>query len=224
MREKHCSVSFLLVALVTAALLLFSMSLKGMIYAHQKQLYTIGNNKYLFVSGFLNEPVYVDDKSGVALYVYTPDPKDPMSTDSNSTKPVEEIQDSLKAEISAGAKTKVLDLEPDEDQPGYYTASFIPDVETTYKFRFFGNLSDIPVSIEYSCSPGAVSEDTVVSNATEKISESVTRNGVIGGYECPAPRSEGAFPEPIMSNVDINNKIMDLENKISSLENVTKTN
>jgi hypothetical protein len=57
------------------------------VYAHQKQLYTIGNDKYLFAAGFLNEPVYVDDKSGVDLYAYTPDPKDPMSTDSNSTKP-----------------------------------------------------------------------------------------------------------------------------------------
>ena len=173
------------------------MSGKGMVYAHQKQLYTIGDNKYLFVAGFQNEPVYVDDKSGVALYVYTPDPKDPMSTDSNLTKPVEGLQDSLKAEISAGAKTKVLDLEPDEEQPGYYTASFIPDVETTYKFRFFGNLSNIPVSIEYSCSPGAVSEDTVVSNSTEKISDSVTRNGVIGGYECPAPDLKEHFQKQL---------------------------
>jgi len=192
------------------------------VYAHQKQLYTIGNDKYLFAAGFLNEPVYVDDKSGVDLFVYTPDPKDPMSTDSNSTKPVEELQDSLKAEISAGAKTKVLDLEPDEEQPGHYTASFIPDVETTYKFRIFGNLSGSPISIDFSCSPGAVSEDTIISNSTEKISDTVTRNGVIGGYECPAPRSDGAFPEPILSNVDIGKKISELENRISTLENATK--
>jgi hypothetical protein len=164
----------------------------------------------------------VDDKSGVDFYAYTPDPKDPMSTDSNSTKPIEELQDSLKAEISAGAKTKVLDLEPDEEQPGHYTSSFIPDVETTYKFRIFGNLSGSPVSIDFSCSPGAVSEDTVVSNSTEKISDTVTRNGVIGGYECPAPRSDGAFPEPILSNVDIGKKISELENKILVLENATK--
>jgi hypothetical protein len=170
----------------------------------------------------LNEPVYVDDKSGVDFYAYTPDPKDPMSTDSNSTKPIEELQDSLKAEISAGAKTKVLDLEPDEEQPGHYTASFIPDVETTYKFRIFGNLSGSPVSIDFSCSPGAVSEDTVVSNSTEKISDTVTRNGVVGGYECPAPRSDGAFPEPILSNVDIAKKISELDSRISALENATK--
>lgn len=116
----------------------------------------------------------------------------------------------------------MLDLEPDEEQPGHYTASFIPDVETTYKFRVFGNLSGSPISIDFSCSPGAVSEDTVISNSTEKISDTVTRNGIIGGYECPAPRSDGAFPEPILSNVDIGKKISDLENRISTLENATK--
>ena len=113
MRSKFTSIFALLGVMTIAALVLFSMSSKGLVYAHQKQLYTIGNNKYLIAAGFLNEPVYVDDKSGVDLYVYTPDPKDPMSTDSNSTKPVEGIQDSLKAEISAGPQTKVLDLEPD---------------------------------------------------------------------------------------------------------------
>ena len=222
MRSEFTSISVLLGIMTIAALVIFSMASKGLVYAHQKQLYTIGNDRYLFAAGFLNEPVYVDDKSGVDLFVYTPDPKDPMSTDSNSTQPVEDIQDSLKAEISAGAKTKVLDLEPDEEQPGHYTASFIPDVETTYKFRVFGNLSGSPISIDFSCSPGAVSEDTVISNSTEKISDTVTRNGIIGGYECPAPRSDGAFPEPILSNVDIGKKMSDLENRISTLENATK--
>ena len=222
MRSEFTSISVLLGIMTITALVIFSMASKGLVYAHQKQLYTIGNDRYLFAAGFLNEPVYVDDKSGVDLFVYTPDPKDPMSTDSNSTQPVEDIQDSLKAEISAGAKTKVLDLEPDEEQPGHYTASFIPDVETTYKFRVFGNLSGSPISIDFSCSPGAVSEDTVISNSTEKISDTVTRNGIIGGYECPAPRSDGAFPEPILSNVDIGKKMSDLENRISTLENATK--
>ena len=222
MRSEFTSISVLLGIMTIATLVIFSMASKGLVYAHQKQLYTIGNDRYLFAAGFLNEPVYVDDKSGVDLFVYTPDPKDPMSTDSNSTQPVEDIQDSLKAEISAGAKTKLLDLEPDEEQPGHYTASFIPDVETTYKFRVFGNLSGSPISIDFSCSPGAVSEDTVISNSTEKISDTVTRNGIIGGYECPAPRSDGAFPEPILSNVDIGKKISDLENRISTLENATK--
>ena len=65
--------------------------------------------------------------------MYTPDPNDPMNTDSNSTKPLEELQDSLKAEISPNVKTEILNLEPDEEQQGHYAAPLIPDVEFTYK-------------------------------------------------------------------------------------------
>lgn len=85
LRNPRAPASILIGGMIIAALILFSISSKGLVYGHQKQLYTIGNNKYLFAAGFLNEPVYLDDKSGVDLYVYTPDPKDPMSTDSNAT-------------------------------------------------------------------------------------------------------------------------------------------
>ena len=83
-------------------------------------------------------------------------------------------------------------------------------------------MSGSPLNIDFSCSTGAVSEDTIISNSTEKISDTVTRNGVIGGYECPAPRSDGAFPEPILSNVDIAKKISELESRVSAFENATK--
>jgi hypothetical protein len=59
----------------------------------------------------------------------------PVNASPNSTKPMEELQDSLNAEISASAKTEVLDLEPIEEQPGHCAAAFIPYVETTCKFR-----------------------------------------------------------------------------------------
>ena len=72
LRSKFTSISVLLGVVTITALLLFSMSNKGLVYAHQKQLYTIGNNKYLFEAGFLNEPVYVDDKSGVDFFAYLP--------------------------------------------------------------------------------------------------------------------------------------------------------
>ena len=71
--NQSTSASILLGGMIIAALLLFSIASKGLVYAHQKQLYTIANNKYLFAAGFLNEPVYLDDKSGVDFYVYTPD-------------------------------------------------------------------------------------------------------------------------------------------------------
>jgi hypothetical protein len=85
MRSGYHSISFVLGVIALVMLLTFLMYSKPLASAHQKQLYTIGKNQYLFVAGFLNEPVYVDDKSGVDFYAYTPDPKDPMSEDSNLT-------------------------------------------------------------------------------------------------------------------------------------------
>ena len=42
-----------------------------------------------------------------------------MNTDSNSTKPIEELQDSLKADISRNVRTEILNLEPDEEEQGH---------------------------------------------------------------------------------------------------------
>ena len=83
-----------------------------MLWHIKRALLTIGNKDYLIVIGSQNEPVFVDDKSGVDLFAYTPDPKDPMNSFANGTKPIEAIEKTLKVELSAGDKKKVLQLEP----------------------------------------------------------------------------------------------------------------
>jgi len=52
-----CSIS-------VAALLIFSIN-SQIAFAHQRALFNIGEKDYLFVIGSQNEPVFVDDKSGV---------------------------------------------------------------------------------------------------------------------------------------------------------------
>jgi hypothetical protein len=39
--------------------------MQNTVFAHQRQLFTIGQKDYLFVVGSLGEPLYVDQKSGV---------------------------------------------------------------------------------------------------------------------------------------------------------------
>ena len=154
--------------------------------AHQKQLISIGDKDYLFVVGNANEPVFIDDKSGVELFAYIPLNKtDRLSTDSNNTKPIEDLDKALKVEVSAGDKKKVLDFEPAEQDPGHYIATFFPTVQTTYNYRVFGNISNTPISLMWSCSPLSVDENTVVSNSTVKLSDNVIRKAVVGGFECP---------------------------------------
>ncbi len=64
----------------------------------------------MFVVGFLNELVCVDDKTGVDLKVSLVDPDKLNDSSSSNVKPVEGLEKTLKVEISAGDKKKVLDL------------------------------------------------------------------------------------------------------------------
>lgn len=199
--------------------------------AHQKQLVSIGGKDYLFDAGNANEPIFVDDRSGVELFAYIPNATDPLSTDSNSTKPIQDLEKTLKVEVSAGDKKKVLNFEPIDKDPGHYIASFFPTVQTTYNYRIFGNISGIPVSLIWTCSPGSVNEDSIVSNSTVKISNDVERKAVVGGFSCPEQRSDASFPEPYTSNIEMNDKISTLEKEISQLQpnitnstNLTKSN
>jgi hypothetical protein len=185
--------------------------------AHQKQLFSIGGKDYLLVVGNANEPVFIDDKSGVELFAYIPLNKtDQLSTDPNNTKPVQDLDKSLKVEVSAGSQKKILDFEPDEDNPSHYVATFFPTVQTTYNYRIFGNISNTPVSLVWSCSPLSVSEDTVVSNSTLKLSDNVIRKAVVGGFGCPEPRTDKSFPEKYPPFAEMNNKITELQKEISS--------
>jgi hypothetical protein len=199
--------------------------------AHQKQLFSAGGKDYLLVVGNANEPVFLDDKSGVEMFAYIPLNKtDPTNTDPNSTKPIQGLDQTLKVEVSAGGKTKVLDFDPQENDPGHYIATFFPTVQTTYNYRVFGNISDnTPISLTWTCSPVSVSEDTVISNSTQKLTNGVLLKSVVGGFPCPEPRTDKSFPETYPPFAEMNSKITDLQKEIggssgqSNLNNVSNT-
>src|SRR6476646_32799 len=180
-----CSIS-------TAVLLIVSIN-SQIAFAHQRALFNIGGKDYLFVIGSQNEPVFVDDKSGVDFFAYTPDPKDPMNSRANGTIPVENLEKTLKVEVSAGPKKKVFDFEPAFRDPGHYNAAFYPNVQTTYQYRLTGTTGP--------------AEGQTGDNSTVKISNGVERKAMAGGFGCPESRSNVAFPEHYMSNVEIQDKL-----------------
>jgi hypothetical protein len=164
-------------------------------FAHEKQLLSINEKPYLFVVGSVGEPVYINDKSGVELFAYTPDPNDPLAEDANGTKPVTGLEKTLKVEVSAGPKNKTLDFEPDEDNPSHYTATFFPSAETTYTYTLTGTVDNTPIHISYSCVPGAGDDDSSAGNNTKTVlSKGVVREQVAGGFSCPMPRDEVTIP------------------------------
>jgi hypothetical protein len=202
-------------SIVAAVILVLSLN-SQIALAHQRALFNIGGKDYLLVIGSQNEPVFVDDKSGVDFFAYTPDPKDPMNSRANGTTHVEGLDKTLKVEVSAGPKKKVYDLEPAFNDPGHYNAAFYPTVQTTYQYKIFGTMNNTPVSLAFTCTTGPA-EGQPGDNSTLKISDGVVRKGMAGGFGCPQSRSNVAFPEPYMSNVEIQDRL----NQTSGAENST---
>jgi hypothetical protein len=185
-------------------------------FAHQRQLYTIGNQDYLIVIGSLNEPIFVDDKSGVELRVLTADPNNPMNSSAEEAAPVEGLEETVQVEIAAGNNTKVMQLEPAFGEPGAYEATFYPTVATTLTYRLFGTINNTPVDLTFTCTPTGEA-GAVADNSTVQISEGVVRKGIEGGYGCPAPLADAGFPEPLMSNYEITTMLEQLQSEIGSM-------
>lgn len=204
-----------LIGALALAALVSLVSVTPQAFAHQRQLYTIGGQDYLFVVGSLNEPIFVDDKTGVYLSVQTPDPNDPMNSNANGTAPVEGLEETLQVELGAGNVTKVLQLEPTFGEPGTYEAPFYPTVATTLTYRVFGTINNTPVDLTFTCSPAGEAGD-VADNSTVQISEGVVRKGIDGGYGCPAPLTDVGFPEPFVSNNEIVTTLEQLQSQIQS--------
>ncbi len=181
-----------LLALVTLTAVL-SLCVSPIAGAHQRQLFQIGTADYLFVVGFLNEPVFTGDKSGVDLFVWVPDPANPMDSRAPNIKPVEGLEKSLKVEVKAGPAARTFDFYPAFRSPGHYEAFFFPTVATTYSFRIHGTVNTVPVDLTFSCNPAghvAGAED----RSPVKLAGAVTRKGLVGSFGCPESRSEAEFP------------------------------
>jgi hypothetical protein len=195
--------------LVTLAIALCTLA--PVAVAHEHDLYKIGSTYYLITVGSLNEPFVVDQMSGVDLRVSEvagPAAKGASKTAGNGT-PVAGLEQTLKVELAAGDKKETLSLDPSDSAPGSYTAAFIPTVQTTYSYRFFGTINSNPIDLTFACIPGEVSE-TAEDNSQVKVSGTVTRIRKVGAFGCPAARSAVGFPEPALSSYELNQNAQNL--------------
>jgi len=214
--QKNSKISTMIGALALAALVsLVSVSMPQA-FAHQRQLYTIGDQDYLIVIGSLNEPIFVDDKSGVDLRVLRADPNNPMNSSAEGAAPVEGLEETVQVELAAGNNTRTLQLEPAFGEPGAYEAPFYPTVATTISYRLFGTINNTPVDLTFTCAPTGEA-GAVADNSTVQVSEGVVRKGIEGGFGCPAPVTDAGFPEPLMSNFEITTMLEQLRSEIQSM-------
>lgn len=164
--------------------------------AHQRALFTINDKDYLFVIGSLNEPIFVDDKTGVELRAIWPNSTDPINSNANGTQPITGLENSLKVEILAGDKNMTSNLQPAYGEVGSYESEiFYPTIPTTLSYRIFGDMNGTNFDATFSCTPEG--EQRPSDNSTVEISENVVRKALQGGYGCPEERV--GFPEPYVS-------------------------
>jgi hypothetical protein len=195
-------------------------------FAHETQEFEIGGVKYQFVVGSINEPITVDDATGVELRVTALGGQTHEEADEHEVHvvggPQAGIEQALKVELIAGDKKKQLELRPAFGQKGLYTAKFYPTVETTYTYRFFGTLNNTPVDLSFTCNP-AGHPQTPEDTSSVEISDEVTRTLKKGAFGCPAAKAGLGFPEQSASINELTKTSAGLATRVDDLS-VTSRN
>lgn len=171
--------------------------------AHEHAVYEIGHNNYQIGIGSLNEPIAVDDKTGVEFEVTMVGHEGMAANDHHGEGGgVEGLEETLKVEVSAGGEKKVFDLTPAWNAPGSYYATFYPTVATTYSYRVFGTLGGAPFDVTYTCLPrgeeAAEGEDT-----PKDLGGGVTQVSRSGAFGCPSAKEDLGFPKASASVADV---------------------
>jgi len=96
--------------------------------------------------GFLDEPVYVGNKSGLDLRV------------THDGEPVEGLEEALQAEVIFEGETRDLEISPAFGEPGAYRSVFFPTAAGPYTFHIFGEVDGEPIDESFTSGEESFSE------------------------------------------------------------------
>ena len=131
--------------------------------------------------GSLNEPAYLGLENGLFLNVVQI---------GGSNEPVEDLQETLQAEVIFGASTMPLTLAPLEGSPGSYVARFVPTRTGDYTFHIIGSIADQTVDEEFRSSPNT--------------------------FDSVQPAEAAQFPDPVPAGADLATALSDAEDDAAS--------
>jgi hypothetical protein len=101
---------------------------------------------YTLEVGFIDEPVFVGERSGLDLFVHKGD------------QAVSGLEKTLKAQGIYGSTQIDLALSPDDADPSHYTSVFIPTASGPYTFHLFGTIDGTQVDQRFTSSPTGFDE------------------------------------------------------------------
>ena len=114
----------------------------GVVLAHESR--EVG--EYTFTVGFLDEPVYAGQKSGLDLRIRHGD------------EPVEGAEATLQAQVIFGDQSRDLEISPVFGQPGAYRSVFFPTAAGPYSFHITGDVEGTAVDETFTSGPDTFSE------------------------------------------------------------------
>jgi len=114
----------------------------GAALAHEER--EIGD--YSFEVGFIDEPVFTGQKSGLEFFVMS------------GEEPVEGLETTLEAEVTFGSQTRDLEISPRFGEPGAYESVFFPTAAGPYTFRIYGDLEGTAIDESFTSSPDGFGE------------------------------------------------------------------
>jgi hypothetical protein len=102
---------------------------------------------YTFVVGFMDEPVFTGQKSGLEFFVSAAE-----------EAPVEGLEATLQAQVTFGSETRDLEISPRFGEPGAYQSVFFPTAAGPYTFRIFGEVEGEPFDESFTSGPETFGE------------------------------------------------------------------
>jgi hypothetical protein len=114
----------------------------GAVIAHETR--EVGDHSV--VVGFVGEPVFTGQKSGLEFMV------------SRAEQPVEGLEETLAATVTFEDATRDLGIEPRFGEPGWYQSIFFPTAAGPYTFRIFGEIEGVPFDESFTSGPDTFSE------------------------------------------------------------------
>jgi hypothetical protein len=119
--------------------------------AHESR--DIADGQYHIVVGFINEPVFAGDKSGLEFWVTDISAATPAAGEEAEGAPVDGLEESLKAEVIFEDQTMELPLTAMWGEPGGYDSVFFPMEAGDYTFRIYGTIGDTEIDESFTSSP-----------------------------------------------------------------------
>jgi hypothetical protein len=117
--------------------------------AHERR--DLPGSRYQAVVGFLSEPAIENQFNGIDLTVTDTSQKDAAG----GGRPVEGLERTLKAEISAGGLApRAVQLVARFGVPGKYAGYFIPTQMGQYTFHIFGSINGQSIDERFESGPG----------------------------------------------------------------------